>query len=779
MDLRIEGMTCAACASRIERALTRRNGIESVKVNLVHEKARVRFDKEQVSSEDLLKWIDSIGFKASLLQTDQASSQAQARKRAAKQSERREAVLITLSALLTLPLMLPWLSAWQQALLASIVQSVMGYRFYRGGYQALRGGSPNMDLLVAIGTSAAWGLSCWKLLSHGLDVQPHEHLYFEASAAVITMVRLGKWLESRAKTKAIAAMDAMQELQPQRAFLITESQLSDQASAIAYRELAIDDLMVGDRVLVKPGGQIPLDGMVRMGESSVDESMFTGESRPIHKQVGDPVIGGTLNREGLLHVEVTSLAQRGLLSRMIEAIEKAQLEQAPIQRLVDRVSAVFVPLVVFIALLSLLGGYAWHGDLEAASIAAVSVLVIACPCALGLATPTAIAVATGLAARRGILIRDVAALERLHQIKIMAFDKTGTLTEAKPRLIAQASWDEFEAMHLALAASLSQTSEHPLAKALIEAAQAQGLSASRQFDRWQAIPGRGIEAASGSQVWRLGSPSWVLQDLDQALLPQQTWQAFKHGFDQHLAQGYSLSVLAVADRDIDSEAHGLTPRATDSEAAGLTPRATDSEAAGGWRVLAWYAFDDHVREGAQEAIRAIHAMGLHTALLSGDAQVLVKRLAKSLGIDEVHAQMLPEQKAQVLGQLRKRLGAVAMLGDGINDGPALAAADVGIAMGSGSDLAKQSAAITLMRSDPSLLIPLLALGRACWRTIQTNLFWAFAFNAIGIPLAACGLLHPAFAGAAMAMSSLMVIGNSLLLNHRMHTMENRLAGRLI
>lgn len=768
MDLRIEGMTCAACASRIERALTRRNGIESVKVNLVHEKARVRFDKEQVSSEDLLKWIDSIGFKASLLQTDQASSQAQARKRAAKQSERREAVLITLSALLTLPLMLPWLSAWQQALLASIVQSVMGYRFYRGGYQALRGGSPNMDLLVAIGTSAAWGLSCWKLLSHGLDVQPHEHLYFEASAAVITMVRLGKWLESRAKTKAIAAMDAMQELQPQRAFLITESQLSDQVAAIAYRELAIDDLMVGDRVLVKPGGQIPLDGMVRMGESSVDESMFTGESRPIHKQVGDPVIGGTLNREGLLHVEVTALAQRGLLSRMIEAIEKAQLEQAPIQRLVDRVSAVFVPLVVFIALLSLLGGYAWHGDLEAASIAAVSVLVIACPCALGLATPTAIAVATGLAARRGILIRDVAALECLHQIKIMAFDKTGTLTEAKPRLIAQASWDAFETMHLALAASLSQTSEHPLAKALIEAAQAQGLRASRHFDRWQALPGRGIEAASGSQAWRLGSPSWVLQDLDQALLPEQTWQAFKHGLDQHVAQGYSLSVLAVADLDSDSLACGHTD--------GLAPRHTVSGGArGGWHVLAWYAFDDHLREGAKEVIRAVHAMGLHTALLSGDAQVLVKRLAKSLGIDEAHAQMLPEQKAQVLGQLRTRLGPVAMLGDGINDGPALAAADVGIAMGSGSDLAKQSAAITLMRSDPSLLIPLFALGRACWRTIQTNLFWAFAFNAIGIPLAACGLLHPAFAGAAMAMSSLMVIGNSLLLNRRLHTMENRLA----
>ena len=761
-------MTCAACASRIERALTRRNGIESVKVNLVHEKARVRFDKEQVSSEDLLKWIDSIGFKASLLQTDQASSQAQARKRAAKQSERREAVLITLSALLTLPLMLPWLSAWQQALLASIVQSVMGYRFYRGGYQALRGGSPNMDLLVAIGTSAAWGLSCWKLLSHGLDVQPHEHLYFEASAAVITMVRLGKWLESRAKTKAIAAMDAMQELQPQRAFLITESQLSDQVAAIAYRELAIDDLMVGDRVLVKPGGQIPLDGMVRMGESSVDESMFTGESRPIHKQVGDHVIGGTLNREGLLHVEVTALAQRGLLSRMIEAIEKAQLEQAPIQRLVDRVSEVFVPLVVFIALLSLLGGYAWHGDLEAASIAAVSVLVIACPCALGLATPTAIAVATGLAARRGILIRDVAALECLHQIKIMAFDKTGTLTEAKPRLIAQASWDAFETMHLALAASLSQTSEHPLAKALIEAAQAQGLRASRHFDRWQALPGRGIEAASGSQAWRLGSPSWVLQDLDQALLPEQTWQAFKHGLDQHVAQGYSLSVLAVADLDSDSLACGHTD--------GLAPRHTASGGArGGWHVLAWYAFDDHLREGAKEVIRAVHAMGLHTALLSGDAQVLVKRLAKSLGIDEAHAQMLPEQKAQVLGQLRTRLGPVAMLGDGINDGPALAAADVGIAMGSGSDLAKQSAAITLMRSDPSLLIPLFALGRACWRTIQTNLFWAFAFNAIGIPLAACGLLHPAFAGAAMAMSSLMVIGNSLLLNRRLHTMENRLA----
>jgi len=768
VDLRIEGMTCAACASRIERALTRRNGIESVKVNLVHEKARVRFDKEQVSSEDLLKWIDSIGFKASLLQSDQASSQAQARKRAAKQSERREAVLITLSALLTLPLMLPWLSAWQQALLASIVQSVMGYRFYRGGYQALRGGSPNMDLLVAIGTSAAWGLSCWKLLSHGLDVQPHEHLYFEASAAVITMVRLGKWLESRAKTKAIAAMDAMQELQPQRAFLITESQLSDQVAAIAYRELAIDDLMVGDRVLVKPGGQIPLDGMVRMGESSVDESMFTGESRPIHKQVGDHVIGGTLNREGLLHVEVTALAQRGLLSRMIEAIEKAQLEQAPIQRLVDRVSAVFVPLVVFIALLSLLGGYAWHGDLEAASIAAVSVLVIACPCALGLATPTAIAVATGLAARRGILIRDVAALECLHQIKIMAFDKTGTLTEAKPRLIAQASWDAFETMHLALAASLSQTSEHPLAKALIEAAQAQGLRASRHFDRWQALPGRGIEAASGSQAWRLGSPSWVLQDLDQALLPEQTWQAFKHGLDQHVAQGYSLSVLAVADLDSDSLACGHTD--------GLAPRHTVSGGArGGWHVLAWYAFDDHLREGAKEVIRAVHAMGLHTALLSGDAQVLVKRLAKSLGIDEAHAQMLPEQKAQVLGQLRTRLGPVAMLGDGINDGPALAAADVGIAMGSGSDLAKQSAAITLMRSDPSLLIPLFALGRACWRTIQTNLFWAFAFNAIGIPLAACGLLHPAFAGAAMAMSSLMVIGNSLLLNRRLHTMENRLA----
>jgi Cu+-exporting ATPase len=303
---------------------------------------------------------------------------------------------------------------------------------------------------------------------------------------------------------------------------------------------------------------------------------------------------------------------------------------------------------------------------------------------------------------------------------------------------------------------------------LIEAAQAQGLRASRHFDRWQALPGRGIEAASGSQAWRLGSPSWVLQDLDQALLPEQTWQAFKHGLDQHVAQGYSLSVLAVADLDSDSLACGHTD--------GLAPRHTVSGGArGGWHVLAWYAFDDHLREGAKEVIRAVHAMGLHTALLSGDAQVLVKRLAKSLGIDEAHAQMLPEQKAQVLGQLRTRLGPVAMLGDGINDGPALAAADVGIAMGSGSDLAKQSAAITLMRSDPSLLIPLFALGRACWRTIQTNLFWAFAFNAIGIPLAACGLLHPAFAGAAMAMSSLMVIGNSLLLNRRLHTMENRLA----
>ncbi len=715
LDLAISGMTCASCAGRVERVLRRQPGVLAVNVNLATEQARVQV-VTGVDTQALLAAVSTAGYSASPMDAPQVTGDANDRRL------RAERWRLALALLLATPLVLPMLlapfgvhlmlPAWAQFLLATPVQFVLGARFYRAAWSALRSGSGNMDQLVALGTSAGYGLSLYQWAITPAGHTPH--LYFEASAVIIALILLGKYLESRAKRQTTSAIRALQALRPDEATRLQ--------GGIEQR-VAVSALSLGDRVLVRPGERFPVDGKVLEGDSHADEALISGESLPQAKAPGDSVTAGAINGEGRLLIETTALGAETVLSRIIRLVEDAQAAKAPIQKLVDRVSQVFVPVVLLIALLTLIVWLSLGAGLENALLNAVAVLVIACPCALGLATPTAIMAGTGVAARHGILIKDAEALEIAHDVKVVAFDKTGTLTSGAPRIAHLQTVDIDADQALRLAGALQQGSEHPLARAVLQACQEATLILA-PVAASQALAGRGIAGLVEGRSLQLGNRRLLQEsgasEPDDLAKAAQAWEV----------EGRTLSWLI--------------------------------EPGSPARVLALFAFGDTLKEGAREAVAALGSRHIVSHLISGDNQGSAQAVARQLGIGSVHAQVLPADKARIVSEL-KAAGVVAMVGDGINDAPALAAADVGIAMGGGTDVAMQAAGITLMRGDPRLVPAALDIARRTYAKIRQNLFWAFIYNLVGIPLAAFGLLDPMLAGAAMALSSVSVVSNALLL----------------
>jgi len=715
LELQIEGMTCASCVGRVEKALSAIPGVRGASVNLATERAQVI--GAGLDPAALIAAVERAGYSARVATGAGASDGDPVR-------TAPDWWPVAIAAVLSAPLVVPMLAApfgshwmvpgWVQLALSTPVQFWLGARFYRAGWKALRAGTGNMDLLVAIGTSAGFALSVYHLLRARAGEMPH--LYFEASAVVITLVLLGKWLEARAKRQTTAAIRALQALRPERARVVR---------AGAEHEVPVDDVHAGDVLIVRPGERIAVDAEVLEGRSHTDEALITGESLPVMKQPGSRVIGASVNGEGVLRVRALAVGAEGTLARIIRLVESAQARKAPIQRLVDRVSAVFVPVVIGIALLTLLGWGIASGDWTQAILNAVAVLVIACPCALGLATPTAIMAGTGAAARHGILIKDAEALELAHAIDTVAFDKTGTLTLGQPALTALECAPGFhDEVLLSLAGALQRGSEHPLAKAVLQAAAARGLQLSQARDV-QALPGRGIQGEVGGRQLMLGS-----------------WRLMQE-------RGVDLSALSPVADTLERDGQ------TVSWLAGAA-----SDRAG---LIGLLAFGDALKPSALSAVRQLQHLGVKTVMLTGDNARAAQAVGRALGVDRVEAEVLPADKAKSIEALRSGSGRVAMVGDGINDAPALAAADVGIAMATGTDVAMHTAGITLMRGDPGLVADAIDISRHTYRKIRQNLFWAFVYNAIGIPLAAFGLLSPVIAGAAMALSSVSVVGNALLL----------------
>ncbi|VVE38979.1 heavy metal translocating P-type ATPase [Pandoraea terrigena] len=748
-ELAIGGMTCASCVGRVEKALRQVPGVVEANVNLATERAAVRGVRGVVDMVTLTAAVEQAGYEASPV-ADPAQ--------AATSHDGPAWWPVAVAAALSLPLLVPMLiepfgihlmlPPWVQWLLATPVQFWLGARFYRAGYKAVRAGTGNMDLLVALGTSAAYGLSLYEWWR--APAQSMAHLYFEAAAVVITLVLLGKWLEARAKRRTVEAIRALAALRPETARV-----LRDPHGAASEVMVPLGQVKVGDWVVVRAGERVPVDGVIREGASQLDESLLTGEPLPIDKAGGDGVVGGSINGAGTLRVETTAVGADTALARIIRMVEDAQAGKAPIQRAVDRVAAVFVPVVVLVAVVTLVVGWGLGIGLEAALLNAVAVLVIACPCALGLATPAAIMVGTGAAARQGILIKDAEALELAHRIRVVAFDKTGTLTEGKPRLVAYLPVSGTRAdTLLRWAAAVQSGSSHPLAKAVTMAAAEAGLtSAVPTASDIVALPGRGMRArikevedikvaGDGGAGKNVGASSDIhTLQLGNARLLEEL--------------GVSQGALAQEASRLASEGRTISWLVETAEGgAGVDAPA---------RLLGLLAFGDTLKATARSAVERLHALGVRCVMVTGDNAGSAKAVADALGLDEVHANVLPEHKATVIAQLKRSGAIVAMVGDGINDAPALAAADVGIAMGSGTDVAMQTAGITLMRGDPLRVADAIDVSRRTWSKIRQNLFWAFAYNVVGIPLAAFGLLSPVVAGAAMALSSVSVVSNALLL----------------
>jgi P-type Cu+ transporter len=718
----VEGMTCASCVGRVERALAAVPGVASASVNLATEQARVE-SSQPLALDAMRAALDKAGFGVSMPEAV-AAPQAPSRK------ERAGGAAVVWSAMLSLPLMAPMVADWfgyrlllspqtlalLQLLLATPVQFILGARFYKAGIRALLAGGGNMDLLVALGTSAAYGTSAyhlWRAETVLGYAHAHAHLYFEASATVITLVLLGKWLEARAKRQAVSAIRALQALRPDSARV---------RKAGGEMDVPIAQVAVGDVVVVRPGERIAVDGVVLEGDSQVDEALITGESLPVPRGPGERVTGGAINGEGLLLVRTTAIGAETVLSRIIRLVEDAQGAKAPVQRLVDKVSAVFVPVVLAIAGLTY-GGWWYMGvEPEMALMHAVAVLVIACPCALGLATPAAIMAGTGAAARHGILVKDMQQLELAQRITTVVFDKTGTLTEGKPVLAALEPYATERQRLLVLAAAMQRGSEHALAHAVVDAAAQRGIAVPTAGGV-TAMPGRGLSASVEGIPLLLGSA--------------------------RLMQEHHISLAPLAARAAELEQGGHT-----------VSWVADSAR---HELLGLLAFADPVKPTAAGAIRALHAQGIATVMLTGDNAGAANRVAQAAPVQSIESGLLPEDKTRRIGELKAQGGVVAMVGDGINDAPALAAADVGIAMSGGADAAMHAAGITLMRPDPALVAGAIDISRRTVRKIRQNLFWAFVYNLAGIPLAAAGLLNPMVAGAAMAASSVSVVANALLL----------------
>jgi len=718
----VEGMTCSACAGRIEKALMAVPGVSEASVNLALERADVTGISGVVQLDMLADAVDRAGFKAVIISASEEQARVEEAHRAREEAAlRREKYLLIASALLALPLASQMaamaglgsfhLSPWVEWLLATPVQFIIGARFYKGAYKSLRAGAGNMDVLVALGTSAAYFYSVYLLFTLQ---NAHGQLYFEASAVLITLILAGKFMESKAKRGTTLAIRQLMELRPQ----VARVRCGDGSE----RELPIAEVKASDIVIVKPGENLPVDGEVLAGRSEVDEALITGESLPVEKAQGDRVTGGSINGTGLLEIKATKVGKDSTLSKIIRLVENAQAGKAPVQRLVDRISEIFVPIVLVIAVVTFVVQYGvvTDGTFETALIAAVSVLVIACPCALGLATPTAIMTGTGAAARSGILIKDVESLEHAHGLTAIIFDKTGTLTEGRPNIISIHAVRGSEDELLAIAGSIQQGSEHPLAKAILDQTMERGLALS-PVDDFQSHTGTGVSGKlSGKPIFIGNKELLVNNEIDPSAAGElaQQWQ------DE------AKTVIWIADQQ---------------------------------GVMGIIAIADPLRSGAKSAIRALENMKIKTLMLSGDAPNVAQAIGAQAGVTDARGGVKPDGKSLVVNELKEAGYKVGMIGDGINDAPALAAADVGIAMGTGTGIAMETAGITLMRPDPRLVAASISISRATFSKIQQNLFWAFIYNIVGIPLAAMGMLTPTIAGAAMALSSVSVVCNSLLL----------------
>lgn len=715
IQLQIYKMTCAACARHIEEALNKLPGV-SATVNVATETANVNFIHGAVTIDDLIAAICNAGYGASEI-TETTRSEEKSRRQAAYQREFR---MFLISAALTLPLVLEMgvmfagnhgelLPRWLQWLLATPVQFWIGRRFYIGGWHALRSGSANMDVLVALGTSMAYFFSAFVTL-----FALNQHVYFEASAAIITLVLLGKIMEARAKGKTSEAIEALIKMQPKTASVERNGKII---------EVPANDLKVGDTFIVRPGENLPVDGVVIEGTSTINESMLTGESLPVSKQAGEKVFAATSNQQGVLKCRATGVGAHTQLAAIIHLVEEAQGSKAPIQRLADTISGIFVPIVVAISIATFAITWWLIGDFVTALINAVAVLVIACPCALGLATPTAIMVGTGRGAQVGVLVKNAAALEHAEKIQTLVIDKTGTLTEGKPQITdvipaASITTRDF----LQIAASLEQGSEHPLAKAIMAHALKKNIP-TKQITEFTAITGSGVTAHIDACKYILGSPKFMVD----------------HG-------------VSVDDKQI-----------TTLQAAGKTVIGVAAAHKHSFEMLGYVAIADQLRETSIQAVKRLQTMGIEIVMLTGDNTNTAAAIAKQIGINNYRADVLPQDKAKEVMRMKTSGQFTGMVGDGINDAPALAAADVSFAIGAGSDVAIEAADITLIRSDLMSVADAISLSRATLKKIRQNLFFAFIYNTLGIPLAAVGMLSPVIAGAAMAMSSVSVVSNSLML----------------
>ena len=704
IDLSIQGMTCASCVGRIERALKKSDSIKAASVNLATEKAHVTFDQDKINSDKIIALIHDSGYEAQEIKKETPVIQV---------SLQSFKIKVICSFVLTLPLLMSMLIGIElkpmtQLILASAVQFIFGASFYVSAWKALKARSGNMELLVAIGTSAAYFLSLYQMSKgHGGHA-----LYFESSAAVISFVLLGKFLESKAKRQTTEAIRALENLRPTKARILENN---------IEKEIPISELKINDLVIIRPGERNPIDGIITEGFSQSNESLITGESLPISKSPGEKIIAGSINGDGMIKVQVSALGGETVLSRIIRMVEEAQINKAPVQRLVDKISSVFVPVVLLVAVLTVIFVTLATGNWENAVLQAVAVLVIACPCALGLATPTAIMVGTGMAAKSGILIKDAESLELAHSVTLMAFDKTGTLTQGKPAIANIFAIKISEDELLKKMASLQNASEHPLAQAVLD----EVFKRKIQFENAshvKALAGKGIEGKINNEKYILGSKK---------LFP----------IDHSLPHNIKDFILAA-------EASG--------ETVSFLMKETNSE------ILGVISFADQLKPESAVAISHLKKLGIKTVLLTGDNLGSANKVAHALGIDFIHAELMPKDKHTIIEDFKKSY-TVAMVGDGINDAPALAAAHVGIAMSTGTDVAMHSAGITLMRGNPKLIADAISVSKKTYQKIKQNLFWAFFFNVIGIPLAAFGYLSPVVAGSAMALSSVFVVSNTLLL----------------
>ena len=717
VELNINGMTCAACSNRIEKVLNQTQGVQQATVNLTTEQAHIKYYPSATNTEALIKRIQNIGYDAET----KTSSKAQSNRKKQELKHKRNKLII--SAILSLPLLLVMVvhispisipsilvNPWVQLILSTPVQFIIGWQFYVGAYKNLRNGSANMDVLVAVGTSAAYFYSIYEMMMWLTHQTHHPHLYFETSAILITLILLGKYLEARAKSQTTNALSELLNLQAKEARVIKENK---------EIMLPLDKVKVGDTLLIKPGEKIPVDGKVTKGDTSIDESMLTGESIPVEKSSGDSVIGSTMNKNGSIMIEATQVGGDTALSHIIKVVEDAQSSKAPIQRLADIISGYFVPIVVSIAVITFIIWiiFVHPGQFEPALVSAISVLVIACPCALGLATPTSIMVGTGRAAENGILFKGGQFVERTHYVDTIVLDKTGTITNGQPVVTDYVGDNDT----LQLLASAENTSEHPLADAIVTYAKDKGLNLLDN-DTFKSVPGHGIKATIHQQQILVGNRK-LMNDYNISISNKLNEQLNHYEY-----LGQTAMMIAV-----DNQNNGII------------------------------AVADTVKNDAKQAIKELRNMNIDVVMLTGDNNRTAQTIAKQVGIEHVIAEVLPEEKAHQISLLQDKGKQVAMVGDGINDAPALVKADIGMAIGTGAEVAIEAADITILGGDLLLVPKAIKASKATIKNIRQNLFWAFGYNVAGIPIAACGLLAPWIAGAAMALSSVSVVTNALRL----------------